>query len=175
MIDFVMPNGNEEEFVPMAERLGYTSLCFVYTTDFKRKDIKASYALLCEKNFDKAKQKADIVIARCEDARKAIESKRIDFIYDIEYNLKRDSMHFRNSGLNHVLCTLMKENNVGYIINIKDIINPKDTQFIGRVIQNIRLCKKFGVKVELGSFAATPFEMKGANDVKSLMKEFGIN
>lgn len=174
MIDFVMPNGNEEELVLMAKRLGYNSICFVYESDnFGRKDfkeLKTFNAVLCERNFDRAKQKADFVIASGLDARKAIESKRVDFIFNVESDIRRDSMHFRNSGLNHVLCALMKENNVGYLINVKDILSMKDSQFLGRVMQNISLCKKFKVKVELASFASDIFEMKGARDMASLMK-----
>ena len=30
MIDIVIPNKNEEEFILMAEKLGYSGLCFLY-------------------------------------------------------------------------------------------------------------------------------------------------
>jgi RNase P/RNase MRP subunit p30 len=166
MIDFVIPDGNEEELSSMSAKLGYSGVCFVYGFD----NFKTGGAILCDKNFDRAKQKAKFVIASGLDARKAIESKRVDFVCGVETEARRDAIHFRNSGLNHVLCTLMKENNVGYLISVKDILFSKDPQFLGRVMQNISLCRKFKVKVEIGSFASDVFSMKGANDMKSLMK-----
>lgn len=170
--------GNGEEFVSMAKKLGYNSLCFVYEfNDFRKKEFKEfkTYtAIICERNFDRAKQKADIVIASGLNARKAIESKRVDFIYSVESDIRRDSMHFRNSGLNHVLCKLMKENNVGYLVSVKDVLSMKDPQFLGRVMQNIRLCSKFKVRTEIATFASDVFEMKGASDLRSLMKELGV-
>lgn len=30
MLDIVFPKNNEEEFIDMAKKLGYLSLCFVY-------------------------------------------------------------------------------------------------------------------------------------------------
>ena len=30
MIDIVIPNNNEEEFIVIAEKLGYNGLCFLY-------------------------------------------------------------------------------------------------------------------------------------------------
>jgi hypothetical protein len=166
MMDFVVPDGNEEELKSLAAKLGYSDVCFIYSFD----NFKLGGAILCDRNFDRARQKAKTVIAKCADIRRAIESKRIDFVYGVETDVRRDAIHFRNSGLNHVLCALMKENNVGYLVSIKDILFAKDPQFLGRVMQNISLCRKFKVRVEIGSFASSAFEMKGANDVISLMK-----
>ena len=36
MIDIVFPNGNEKEFISLAEKLGFKALCFVYP---KKKDL----------------------------------------------------------------------------------------------------------------------------------------
>ena len=33
MIDIVIPSNNEEEFIAMADRLGYKELCFLYELD----------------------------------------------------------------------------------------------------------------------------------------------
>lgn len=177
MMDFVFPEGNEEEFVRMAKGLGYSEMCFVYSLkDFKKAtgDIKIYTAIMTESDFDRAKQKADFVIAKAgEDVRGVIERGRVDFIYGFEDIVKRDFIHYRNSGLNQVLCKLMKDKDIGYFLSITHILESKDPQFLGRVIQNIRLCVKYKVKVILGSFAVEPLEMKGANDVKALMNVLG--
>ena len=177
-MDFVFPNGNEEEFVRMAKKLGYDSLCFVYNMkNFKKfdsKEIKVYTAILEDRNFDRAKQMANFVIAKADDSvRGIIEARKAKFIFGFEENGRRDFTHYRNSGLNQVLCKLMNEKEIGYFVSVKELIEADDPQFIGRVMQNIRFCEKFKVKVAFGSFATTLFEMKGANDVLSLRKVLG--
>ena len=173
-----MPNGNEEEFVLMAKRLGYNSICFVYTLSGVKKneikDFKVYTAVLEQKNFDKAKQTADFVIAKAgEDVRNIIERGKVDFIYGFEESAKRDSINHRNSGMNQVLCKLMNGKNISYLVNLTELIFSKDPQILGRIMQNIRFCNKFKVKISFGSFASSPLEMKAANDVISLMKVLG--
>ena len=179
MIDFVFPEGNEQKFIQTAKRLGYSEICFVYSMkDFKKTqgDIKIYTAIAESEKFDKAKQRADFVITKAADnARAAVERGKTDFIYGFEEGTKKDFIHYRNSGLNQVLCKLMKEKNVSYFLSITHILHSNDPQFLGRAMQNIRLCRKFGVKIQFGSFATDPLEMKGANDVKSLMKVLGLS
>lgn len=179
MNDFVFPEGNEEEFISMAKRLGYNSICFVYSLkDFRKKefDFKVYTAILEDLKFEKAKGKADFVIAKASDSvRSVIERGKVDFIYGFEENEKKDFIHYRNSGLNQVLCKLMKEKKIGYFLSLTHLLESKDAQFLGRVMQNIRLCRKYGVKVSFGSFAVDPLEMKGVNDVEALLKVLGVS
>ncbi|MBW2991644.1 hypothetical protein KY345_00320 [Candidatus Woesearchaeota archaeon] len=179
MYDFVFPEGNEEEFISMAKRLGYSEICFVYSLkDFKRfeSDFKVYTAVMEDKNFDKARQRADFVIAKAgEDVRRVIESGKVDFIYGFEEGAKKDLVHYRNSGLNQVLCKLMKEKNAGYFLSLTHLLESKDPQFLGRVMQNIKLCNKYGVRIGFGSFAVDVLEMRALSDVKALMKILGVS
>ena len=68
MIDIVIPNNNEEEFIVMAEKLGYTGLCFLYDSNdymnkqFENKKIKIEIGVLGDnKNIDKIKGKNEKV------------------------------------------------------------------------------------------------------------------
>lgn len=179
MIDFVFPENNEAEFIAMAKKLGYSAICFVYSLkDFKRfesKDLKVYSAILTEEKFEKAKQIADFVFAKANgNTRGLIENKRVNFIYGFEESVRRDFIHYRNSGLNQVLCNLMREKNLKYFLSLTHLISSEDPQFFGRAAQNIRFCDKFKVGVNFGSFALDPLEMRAASDVASLLKVLGL-
>ncbi|MDP6139299.1 MAG: hypothetical protein QGI89_04355, partial [Candidatus Woesearchaeota archaeon] len=66
MIDIVIPKNNEEDFVAIAEKLGYKGLCFLYNyndylnkqKNFETKKIKIYTGVLAEnKNINKIKSK----------------------------------------------------------------------------------------------------------------------
>lgn len=99
----------------------------------------------------------------------AFEDKRIDLVVSLERSSGRDFMHYRNSGLNQVLCKLAKRNNIAIGFNFNDIL--KDKPNMGRMIQNIRLCRKYKVRMVLASFASNVYEMRNPKDLMS----FGIS
>lgn len=96
--------------------------------------------------------------------RAALESKNVFMLLSPEIERKKDYMKYRDSGLNHVLCKIARDNNVAIGINYDEIKRIKDRKEkalrLGRIIQNIRLCKKYGVKIALVSGKATDFELK---------------
>ena len=75
MMDIVVPDNNEEEFIAMAEKLGYKALCFLYNLNgylnkqknFEAKKIKIYAGILADsKNINKIKSKLnnnDIFVA----------------------------------------------------------------------------------------------------------------
>ncbi|MCX6706740.1 MAG: hypothetical protein NT001_01210, partial [Candidatus Woesearchaeota archaeon] len=86
MIDIVFPEQNEEDFIRVAERLGYASLCFFY------KEIKQAQRFDIEKLQAKTKiklytassdprQRPDITIMKTYDPRQFLESKNIDMVF----------------------------------------------------------------------------------------------
>lgn len=95
----------------------------------------------------------------------------------VAYNLedqKRDFIHYRNSGLNQVLCKLAKKNNIAIAFNFNLILNSEGmlrSQLLGRMMQNIKFCRKYKVNMVIGSFASKPEEMRSAHDLIS----FGIS
>lgn len=101
--------------------------------------------------------------------RAALEDKRVDMLLNPEQERKKDFMHWRNSGLNHVLCKFAFQNNIKIGIGFS-YINKLDADEkalrLGRIMQNIRLARKYKVKLVLASFAEseqdilTPYELK---------------
>src|SRR3989338_11038963 len=71
--------------------------------------------------------------------RKAFEKKKDIIVYNLE-DQKRDFIHFRNSGLNQVLCKLAKKNNIAVAFNFNLVLNNDEmsrSQILGRMMQNV--------------------------------------
>ena len=109
MIDIVFPQDNEAEFIKIAKKLDYNSLCFVYPfKDFKSEKIKSDlgikYGVLTdEKNLKKAKKLADVIFVHClENSRHLIEKNKDIIIFGFEQDPKKD---FNN---NHIAIYCLK-------------------------------------------------------------------
>lgn len=107
--------------------------------------------------------------------RNFFESKKTDIITSLETSLTKDKTHFKYSGLNHVLCELAKKNNIAIAFNFNDILNARKQYIIlGRIRQNIMLCRKYKVPMIIVSFANTSFEMRNPKDFISLGISLGM-
>jgi ribonuclease P/MRP protein subunit RPP1 len=101
--------------------------------------------------------------------RKAVENKKVDILLSPEKNDKRDFMFSRNSGLNQVLCKLAAKNNVAISFNFSDVLNcsgKERARLLGRMRQNVRLCKKYKVKMIFSSFAKNKYELRSSEFLK---------
>tara|TARA_Y100000310_G_scaffold2558_1_gene3286 strand:+ start:3428 stop:4030 length:603 start_codon:yes stop_codon:yes gene_type:complete len=190
MIDIVIPNNNEEEFITIAEKLGYGGICFLYDIEDylnnKKKlqighKLKISFGILANsRNINKIKvklkgQKVFIAIKSSNMDRQVIEGSKADIIFSFEENTRKDFIHQRASGLNHVLCKLAKENDITIGFSLYSILDAKDKHvMLGRITQNMKLCKKFKSKTAIASFAERPLDMRDSNDLVSLLKTQGL-
>ena len=186
MMDIVIPYGNEEEFITMAERLGYTGLCFLYNFDDyqdkkfeKNKKIKIYTGILADsRNINKINKlknkKVFVAIKSSNKDREIIDRLKVDMIFSFEDAVRRDFIHQRASSLNHVLCRAAKEKNVIIGFSLSSILNAGNKSVVlGRMSQNIKLCRKFKVKTVIASFAQKPFDMRSSHDMISLFKSLG--
>ena len=90
---------------------------------------------------------------------------------------KVDFLHHRGSGLNQVLAELMRKKKriVGFSFSsLLQVNGAKRAQFMGRMQQNFRLCKKYKVETLIASFARDPSEMRRASDLGSLFLSLGM-
>ena len=77
-----------------------------------------------------------------------LENKKIAAVCSIEEESLKDFMHSRNSNLNNIFCEIARKNNIGYAISISSILSAKNKiSLLGKILQNIKLCKKHKVKV----------------------------
>ena len=107
--------------------------------------------------------------------RKAVESKSTDMLLAPEKSSVKDYMHQRGSGLNQVLCALAAKNKVAMGFSFVELLNTqKQARVLGRMRQNVRLCRKYKVKMVLASFAKNKWEMRSASDLQSFGKVLGM-
>jgi len=81
--------------------------------------------------------------------RKVLEKKDIDVL--LFSNLfGKDKLKQRDSGLNQVLCKLANKNDIAIGVDLKQLDSGSDfdkSVYLAKLMQNIRLCKKFKVKM----------------------------
>jgi RNase P/RNase MRP subunit p30 len=106
--------------------------------------------------------------------RMAVSSKKADILLDPHLGYRKDFMHNRNSGLNQVLCKLAKDNSVAIGFSFSNILYSKDYREFGRIIQNIKLCRKYKIKMVVGNFAKSKNDVREIKDVYSLFKVLGM-
>lgn len=188
-IDFAVPENNEGEFIKIATKLGVKKLYFLYDfedyedskiPELSRGKVDTEAALIVShKNLDKAAKTNKMLVAKSsENDRALIESKKIKIIYGLEGIEKRDGLHHRASGLNHVLCELASKNNVAVGFAYSSLLNKSNQEIsliMGRMMQNIALCQKYKVKMVLASFSKNPFEIRARHDATSLFSMLGKN
>ena len=191
--DIVMPKNNEAEFIEVAAKLGIKKLYFLYDFDgyneekiqLKLNEIKNKTVgigvgfVVSRNNLDKSGKKPKFLFAKSsEKDRFFIESKKIKLIYGFEDLHKKDYLHQRASGLNHVMCELAKKNNVIVGFSYGSLLNKDSLEtslLIGRMSQNISLCRKYKVKTMIGCFSSSAFDLRAHHDVISLFKVFGMD
>jgi ribonuclease P/MRP protein subunit RPP1 len=81
--------------------------------------------------------------------RAALEDKRVDLLLNPEIERTRDFSDWRNSGLNDVLCRFAAQNKVSIGIDLSTFPSEKFSlaERLGRIMQNIKLCRKFKAKM----------------------------
>lgn len=177
-VDVCIPNGNEKEFVQIAERLETKGLLFLYDKEEKGKilselqkqtKVKLYAGLLISKNTSKP----GITFAKAE--QQNIENKNLKFLYDFEEQEEKDSFHYRRSGANQVLCELMKEKEKIFVFDMEKIIlNSREREkLLGRMIQNLMLVKKYKLQSIICSFASKPENLRAEKEYSSLIRAFG--
>ena len=126
-------------------------------------------------NFSKIYQFSDFKIVIGSDDqknRKAVENKNVDILMNPEKTRTTDFMHYRDSGLNQVLCKLAYQNKVAIGFNFNNVLKSKNRSLIlGKMMQNVRLCRKYKVAMVICSGANNEWELRPQEDLKC----FGIS
>ncbi len=192
--DIVIPNNNEAEFIEISSKLNIKKIYFLYDFDEyneentqkklssikNHKNVNIEIGLMVnQKNINKAVQQSRFLVARSSDKdRIFIEGKKIRLVYGFEEISRKDYLHQRASGLNHIICELAKKNNVAVGFSYSLLSNKDENSksiMIGRIIQNINLCRKYNVKTVIGSFSENPFDLRSVHDIMSLFAILGMD
>ena len=118
----------------------------------------------------------EVNIVKNSEARKVLENKNTDVLLDPYHYVKSDSLHFRNSGLNQVLCRIAKDNGVIVGFSFSNILKSKGrNKILERVKQNIKLCRKYKIPMLIASFAENKYELRSANELQNFALFLGMN
>jgi len=184
-LDMVFPNNNEEEFIDTASKLGFSQLFFIYepATIDKLKSKIANLqrntkiklmvgAISDPSTIGKAKKMAEIVlVASSEKDRDVLEKSRGIILFGLEKDYGKDYIHNRSSGLNHILCGLANKNKITVGFSFSSILSSADMpKLLGRIAQNIRLCRKYKVETIFASFAKHPYGMRAERELAALFE-----
>lgn len=125
------------------------------------------------KEIDKSKDERIIVVARDEDFnRKVLENKKVYMLLFNDF-FGKDKLKQRDSGLNHVLCKIARDNDIKIGIDVKKLfsLSYKELSFaLARVSQNVELCRKFKVDIILVNVKG-----KDKEDLKAFMLTLGAD
>ncbi len=105
------------------------------------------------------------------------ENKRVGILVGLEKNRERDFMKSRDSGLNQTLCKLANKNKIIIGFSFSDVLNSNGIErsnLLGKMMQNARLCRKYKVKMIVGSFASKWQELRSESDLMAFGREIGI-
>ncbi len=120
-----------------------------------------------------------LIIIKCSNEdfnRAALENRNIDILLGSELIFSKDFVHFRASGLNQVLCKLAKKNDIAIGFSFSELINfEKKEVLLGRFMQNVVLCRKYKIRMIIGSFALKYNEIKNKSELMSFGKVIGMN
>ncbi len=160
--------------------MGTKNLCFVYNNQKEVKEIKESRVKISKAFFA---NKNSIISLRNNFTlmksalRQDIELKP-NLVISNEKIAVKDNLHYRHSGLDQVMCRIMAKEGIIYGINFNDVLNADSEQravLMGRMMQNIDFCRKYKVKVVIGSFALKPYELRSFHDLEAFGAALGMN
>jgi len=191
--DFSEGESSIGDFTSRARLLGYKGICI--TEYFQSKEQMEELKKKCEEISEKVgielfvgfqarntkelaklvpiRREYDVLLVKGGDLglnRKAVETPEVDILLHPEFER-------RDSGFNHTMAKLAKENNVVVEINFREILlSSKNTRshIIHNISENVKLCKKFHVPVVICSGAISHLQMKDPKVLISMGTLLGL-
>ena len=178
MQDIVLPKKNEDQLLAKAKELGSEPM-FAYSicdwTPGSGLHIAASKPKELDSVRKKAKQAAFVVASSTDEKtiRLIRDAKWIKYFTNIETSTGSDHSHYRRSNFNQVLAKLAKDTSKTYLVDFSHILKiegKKRKLLLGRIAQNIKICKKYKVPVGIATFATDPYELRNPSDLKAFLR-----
>ncbi|MCK4649689.1 hypothetical protein KAT36_00505 [Candidatus Pacearchaeota archaeon] len=106
--------------------------------------------------------------------RRAVETLKINYLVSPERGSKKDTLKQRDSGINHVVAKEAAKRDIVIIIDFNEIRKLKNKERalrLGRLIQNVKICRKAGCTIKIASLAT---DKKSSIDERG-RKSFGVS
>jgi RNase P/RNase MRP subunit p30 len=105
------------------------------------------------------------------------------FLDTTDYKVKRKCVEKKwvqglipSTKIDDVLAKFMAKNRVSYTILFNRVSDSKDqVKTMGILVRDLRLCRKFGVDVKIGSGAKTEKELRSAEVLASFLECLGLD
>lgn len=177
----------KKEIIKEAKKLGFEQIYFVKMVskpeEIKKEEKKSYDCILLKTNSeDELRKMIDrafsfsykvLVLGTTDKVNRiALENRKVFGLVSPEHERKNDYLDYRNSGLNHVLCKIAASNNKHIILSFKELLGKKRNEqalIIGRMIQNIKLCRKYKTSLKIASFASNINELRSVFDLRSFL------
>lgn len=126
-----------------------------------------------------APKRAKLTIADGQDPqlRTLIERGAANAIIGLELLDARDSMHARKAGLNQVLAVILAKKHCTVLFDHATIRNAKRerrAQILGRMQQNVLLCRKYHVRMAVVTMARSPYQLRSPHDLRAFCLQLGM-
>lgn len=192
MQEFVIANGNERELILRAKELGWDSIVLLFSykkgivlPKFSEENVKVGIFLDKKVNGDFSGYGVVVALGTSFD----VLSKGVTHVVMNEFEVEKDFIHQRRSGLNHVFLKDFKgevlfayapvqsfgrewgAGRQGAAGQNADYLVSRQSQVIGRMMQNIKLCRKFKVEYSMCSFGSDVSCLRDVGDVKAFSRE----
>ena len=178
VIDIVLPNGNEKELLARAKQLGITSLVCL-SSQPSTADGCVMGIIAQPGSVEKSRKKAAITaLFSTEKDLHVVEHEHPTLLINPEYEDRADALHQRASGLNHILARACAKNTVTVCFSVAPLLKlspSKRAQILGRISQNISICRQFKVSMRIATLATTPAELRNPADLVSLFVTLGMH
>ncbi len=121
-----------------------------------------------------AKKKRLMVICRCNDEkilRFVLEKVPIDAVIGMESIFRKDSLHYPKSGLDHILSKIAFEQGKAIGFSFSDMLHAADRgKVLNRMKFNLKLCRKYKLRVIFSNFSSNRAEMRSAKDLEAVFR-----
>ena len=163
-----------KEVLDLNKELGF-SKCLFLNKDFVLIEEQTKKKLLKEINEAKKKELLVMIKPNTEEMlRFVLEKTKADIIFGQELVCPRDSVHFVRGGLDQITCKIARDKKKIIAFSFNEILNSKEKgKLLARMMFNIKLCKKYNVKMFFSNFSEKSSEMRSSHDLRSVWKVLG--
>ncbi len=168
MQEFAQANGLKEALLVTDDVVEKADCFFIDGTKSKgiRKDIQRTRHKFCLIAVLGSPERNREILEACPDV-----------LLSPHFAAGKDFMKVRNAGLDSVTCKIAAKNKISIGIDFSEILKAQEQEreiLIGRIMQNIRLCRKYKVKMLIATFASSVLEMRSAHDLQAFAQALGM-
>jgi len=157
-----------KELEELSKQLGFSKVLFL--DDLTVVKGKSKKELL--KKVKEARGKLTLYKAESEELlRFALEKTSIDIVYGQEMINPKDSVHFVRGGIDQITCKITRDKEKTMAFSFSDILNSSNRgKLLARIAFNIKLCKKYKVKMIFSNFSLRKEEIRSAKDLTTFFR-----